>query len=206
MLILALDTTSRVASAALCRDGEIIGYGEKDSQMNHSRTILPVVQHLLEQNGLALSGVDVFAAFRTGAARGLTAAGEILPSLIALVTAVAMLRASGALELLCTAFAPAAEQLGLPGELLPMALLRPVSGSGALALFEDILTRFGPDSFIGRTASVLMGSTETTFYTIALYFGATKVRNTRHCLPAALLADLAGICLSAAAVGLFLGR
>lgn len=96
-----------------------------------------------------------------------------------------MLRASGALELLCTAFAPAAEQLGLPGELLPMALLRPVSGSGALALFEDILTQFGPDSFIGRTASVLMGSTETTFYTIALYFGATKVRNTRHCLPAA---------------------
>ena len=80
------------------------------------------------------------------------------------------------------------------------------TGSGALALFEDILTRFGPDSFIGRTASVLMGSTETTFYTIALYFGATKVRNTRHCLPAALLADLAGICLSAAAVGLFLGR
>ena len=102
--------------------------------------------------------------------------------------------------------ARAAEQLGLPGELLPMALLRPVSGSGALALFEDILTRFGPDSFIGRTASVLMGSTETTFYTIALYFGATKVRNTRHCLPAALLADVAGICLSAAAVGLFLGR
>ena len=86
----------------------------------------------------AVQGVDVFAAFRTGAARGLTAAGEILPSLIALVTAVAMLRASGALELLCTAFAPAAEQLGLPGELLPMALLRPVSGSGALALFEDI--------------------------------------------------------------------
>ena len=78
----------------------------------------------------AVQGVDVFAAFRTGAARGLTAAGEILPSLIALVTAVAMLRASGALELLCTAFAPAAEQLGLPGELLPMALLRPVSGSG----------------------------------------------------------------------------
>ena len=82
----------------------------------------------------AVQGVDVFAAFRTGAARGLTAAGEILPSLIALVTAVAMLRASGALELLCTAFAPAAEQLGLPGELLPMALLRPVSGSGAMAM------------------------------------------------------------------------
>ena len=102
----------------------------------------------------AVQGVDVFAAFRTGAARGLTAAGEILPSLIALVTAVAMLRASGALELLCSVFAPAAEQLGLPGELLPMTLLRPVSGSGALALFEDILTRFGPDSFIGRTASV----------------------------------------------------
>ena len=117
-----------------------------------------------------------------------------------------MLRASGALELLWPS-PPAAEQLGLPGELLPMALLRPVSGSGALALFEDILTRFWPGRpSSGRTASVLMGSTETTFYTIALYFGATKVRNTRHCLPAALLADLAGICLSAAAVGLFLGR
>ena len=141
-----------------------------------------------------------------GGADGLKLLATILPALVLLLTAVHMLRASGALELLCTAFAPAAEQLGLPGELLPMALLRPVSGSGALALFEDILTQFGPDSFIGRTASVLMGSTETTFYTIALYFGATKVRNTRHCLPAALLADLAGICLSAAAVGLFLGR
>ena len=141
-----------------------------------------------------------------GGADGLKLLVTILPALVLLLTAVHMLRASGALELLCTAFAPAAEQLGLPGELLPMALLRPVSGSGALALFEDILTQFGPDSFIGRTASVLMGSTETTFYTIALYFGATKVRNTRHCLPAALLADLAGICLSAAAVGLFLGR
>ena len=154
----------------------------------------------------ALHRVDVYSALCQGAGSGLETLVRVLPALVGLMTAVAMLRASGALELLCTAFAPAAEQLGLPGELLPMALLRPVSGSGALALFEDILTRFGPDSFIGRTASVLMGSTETTFYTIALYFGATKVRNTRHCLPAALLADLAGICLSAAAVGLFLGR
>lgn len=153
----------------------------------------------------AVQGVDVFAAFRTGAARGLTAAGEILPSLIALVTAVAMLRASGALELLCTAFAPAAEQLGLPGELLPMALLRPVSGSGALALFEDILTRFGPDSFIGRTASVLMGSTETTFYTIALYCSAANIKNSRYAAPASLCADLMGFAASAAAVRLLLG-
>ena len=153
----------------------------------------------------AVQGVDVFSAFRTGAARGLTAAGEIFPSLAALVTAVAMLPASGALELLCMALEPAAGLLGLPAELLPMALLRPVSGSGALALFEDILIRYHPDSFIGRTASVLMGSTETTFYTIALYFGATRVQNTRHCLPAALLADLTGACMSAAAVRLLLG-
>ena len=153
-----------------------------------------------------LQGVDVFAAFRTGAAKGISAAGEILPSLVALVTAVSMLRASGALEVLRAALAPVAAQLGLPAELLPLALLRPVSGSGALALFEDVLTRFGPDSQIGRIASVMMGSTETTFYTIALYFGATQVQDTRHCLPAALLADLTGMCISAAAVALFLGE
>ena len=144
----------------------------------------------------------MFSAFREGAVKGLSAAREILPSLVALVTAVAMLRSSGALELLCTALAPAARLFGLPGELLPMALLRPVSGSGALALLEDLLRQYHPDSFLGRTASVLMGSTETTFYTIALYFGATRIRDTRYCLAAALIADLAGMCMSAAAVRL----
>ena len=154
----------------------------------------------------AVQGVDVFAAFRTGAARGLTAAGEILPSLIALVTAVAMLRASGALELLCTAFAPAAEQLGLPGELLPMALLRPVSGSGALALFEDILTRFGPGQFHRAHRQRTHGLHRNHL----LYHRPCTSAPQRCAIPGTVCPrpcwqTWLGICLSAAAVGLVAG-
>lgn len=151
------------------------------------------------------AGVDVFSAFVSGAGKGLATAAKILPSLVALATAVGMLRVSGALDVVSHTLAPAAGLLGLPAELIPLALLRPVSGSSAMVVFQGVLDSFHPDSYIGRVASVMMGSTETTFYTIALYFGATQVRDTRYCMAASLAADAVGFGMSVLAVGLFLG-
>ena len=148
-------------------------------------------------------GVRVFDVFVEGAREGIQTTFDVLPALIGLVCAVGMLRASGALEVFCILLAPLGNLLGLPRELLPLTVLRPVSGSGALAFFSDLLTVHGPDSLIGRMASVMQGSTETTFYTIAVYYGAAKIRNTRHTVPAALSADLAGFFCSAFLVRLF---
>ena len=173
--------------------------------MNLSALILPLLLSALALYGTGRR-VNVYAALTHGAEEGLTVLLHIIPALVALLTAVSMLRASGAMELLSRLCAPLFELLGIPPETVALLLVRPVSGSAALGVGAELIATYGPDSLIGRTAAVMLGSTETTFYTIALYFGATKVRNTRHCLPAALLADLAGICLSAAAVGLFLGR
>ena len=150
-------------------------------------------------------GVNTFDAFLEGAREGLSTAVSITPALICLLTAVAMFKASGALDVLSWGLSPLAQAVGLPGEVIPLALLRPISGSGAMVLFNDLLAVYGPDSFIGRVASVMAGSTETTFYTIAVYYGATHVTRTRHTLPSALSADLAGILMSGVAVRLFLG-
>ena len=152
-----------------------------------------------------LRGVNTFDAFLEGAREGLSTAVSITPALICLLTAVAMFKASGALDVLSWGLSPLARAAGLPQEVIPLALLRPISGSGAMVLFNDLLAVYGPDSFIGRVASVMEGSTETTFYTIAVYYGATHVTKTRHTLPSALSADLAGIIMSGIAVRLFLG-
>ncbi|MEG0854701.1 MAG: spore maturation protein [Angelakisella sp.] len=151
-----------------------------------------------------IKGVDVFNAFLEGAGEGLRVAVSIAPALICLLTAVAMFRSSGAMELLIKAVYPLAQLLGLPGEILPLALMRPLSGSGAMVIFTDILEQYGPDSFIGRVASVIEGSTETTFYTIAVYYGATRVKNTGPTLAASLTGDLTGMIFSVLTVGLFL--
>lgn len=118
---------------------------------------------------------------------------------------VGALSSSGAVQLLCRALQAPAKVLGIPEEVLPLALLRPLSGSGALVAFQQILSQYGPDSFVGRVASVLMGSTETTFYTIALYCSAANIKNSRYAAPASLCADLMGFAASAAAVRLLLG-
>lgn len=152
-----------------------------------------------------LSGADVFDAFLTGAREGAETAVKILPALVALITAVGVLRASGLLDLLTGALAPLFTSLGLPREVIPLALLRPVSGSGAMVIFTDILEKCGPDSFAGRVASVMQGSTETTFYTVAVYYGAVSIHRTRHTVPSALTADVTGFLMSAAAVRLFFG-
>lgn len=152
-----------------------------------------------------LKGVDVFSAFVSGAAEGVKVCVRILPSLVALMTAVGVFSASGALDMLTAFLQPFTDFIGLPRQVTPLALLRPISGSGALAVFSDILSKYGPDSYIGRVASVLQGSTETTFYTIAVYFGATKITKTRHTLPASLLADLTGFVMSGFFVRMLLG-
>ena len=141
--------------------------------------------------------VDVFSALTTGAGEGLSVVLRILPPLVALLTAVYMLRASGALELLAELLTPVLTFLGIPPETVGLLLIRPVSGSGALAVGSDIMQTYGPDSTIGRTAAVMLGSTETTFYTVAVYYGAAGIRRTRHTIPAALAADIAGFLAAA---------
>ena len=144
--------------------------------------------------------VDVYDALVTGAGEGLGVLLKIVPALIALLTAVYMLRASGALELAAQVLAPLLERLGIPPETVGLLLVRPVSGSAALGVGAEIISTYGPDSAIGRTAAVMLGSTETTFYTIAVYFGAAGIHRTRYAVPAALCADLAGFAAAAWAV------
>lgn len=147
--------------------------------------------------------VDVYDALITGAGEGLGVLIRIVPSMIALLTAVYMLRASGALELAAQALGPVLELLGIPPETVALLLVRPISGSAALGVGAELISTYGPDSAIGRTAAVMLGSTETTFYTIAVYFGAAGISKTRYAVPAALCADLAGFAAAAFAVRLF---
>ena len=136
--------------------------------------------------------VDVYTAMTVGAGEGLKVLLRITPALVTLLTAVYMLRASGALELLAQLLAPILERLGIPGQLLPLMLVRPVSGSAALGVGADLIAAYGPDSELGRMAAVMLGSTETTLYTAAVYFGSVGVKRTRYAIPAALCADLVG--------------
>ena len=140
---------------------------------------------------------DVFPALTKGAYDGLRTVLDMLPALIVLFPAVYMLRASGALEAFSRLIAPVFNFLGIPPETAALALLRPISGSAATAAGADIIASSGADSLAGRTAAVMLGSSETTFYVIAVYFGASGIKKTRWAIPAALLADLA-VYLSAA--------
>ena len=159
--------------------------------------------------GVALYGVarrvDVYDALVHGAGEGLETLIRIVPALVGLMTAVYMLRASGALDLAAQALAPLMERVGLNPELLPLMLVRPISGSAALGVGAELISTYGPDSDLGRTAAVMLGSTETTFYTIAVYFGAVGVTKTRYAVPAALCADLTGFLAAAWAVRLCFG-
>ena len=147
--------------------------------------------------------VDFWEAFLSGAKEGLQSAGKILPALCLLMTALSMVQASGALDWISLMLKPFFDRIGFPSEVLPLALLRPFSGSGALAYYEKLCETVPADSFAGRVASVLMGGSETTFYTLAVYYGAVSVKNTRNTLFAALLADFAAAVLSVFAVRLF---
>ena len=136
----------------------------------------------------------------SGAAEGLQLICSLVPALILLLTAVHMLRASGAAELLSRFFAPVFSFFGIPPETALLVLIRPVSGSAALAVGTELMQRYGVDSQIGRTAAVMLGSTETTFYTISVYFGAAGISRTRYTLPAALFADGVGFFIASLTV------
>lgn len=168
-----------------------------------SHWIVPVILSCIFLYGL-IKGVNVFDTFLSGAREGLSTTFQIIPALVLLLTAVSMFKVSGALDLLTELLSPLTNLIGAPSEILPLALLRPISGSGAMVIFRDILQNYGPDSLIGRIASVMEGSTETTFYTIAVYYGATGIKKTRHSLPSALCADLAGMIMSVITVRLLL--
>ncbi|HEX3018123.1 MAG TPA: nucleoside recognition domain-containing protein [Caproicibacter sp.] len=152
-----------------------------------------------------LRGVPVFDTFVAGAKEGLQSSISILPTLVGLIMAVSMLSASGALDLLSSLLAPVANALGLPQQVMPLALIKPISGSGSTAVLTQIYKDYGPDSFAGRVASVMAGSTETTFYCVAVYFGAVGIKKSRHTIPAALVGDVTALILSALTVRLFFG-
>ncbi len=144
--------------------------------------------------------VDVYSALVQGAGEGLGVLIKIVPAMIALLTAVYMLRASGLLELLGQVLAPFLIRVGVPPETVGLLLVRPISGNAALGVGAELISTYGPDSTVGRTAAVMLGSTETTFYTIAVYFGAAGVNRSRYALPAALCADVAAFLAAAWAV------
>lgn len=148
--------------------------------------------------------VDIMKEFSLGAKEGLDTAKNLIAPLSLMLTAIAMFRASGALNALTQLVSPAARAVGLPQEVLPLAILKPFSGSGSFALLSDIFKTYGPDSFIGRVASTIAGSTETTFYTLAVYFGAVGVTKTRHSALCSCSADILGFILSAFFVRIFM--
>lgn len=165
--------------------------------------IMPVFAGIIVIFGLARR-VPVFDTFIQGAREGFFTLWQIAPTLLGLIFAVSLLRTSGASDVICGFLAPLADAVGFPAEVVPMALLRPVSGGGSTALLMSVFENCGPDSFAGRVASVLAGSSETTFYAVTLYFGSVGVKKIRHTLIAAIAADLTAMILSAVTVRVFL--
>ena len=143
-----------------------------------------------------VKGVKVYEVFVEGAKEGFEIGVKIIPYLVAILAAIGVFRESGAMELMVDILGPITSKVGMPAEILTMAIMRPLSGSGALGVMTELMNTHGPDSFIGRLASTMMGSTETTFYVLAVYFGSVGIKNERHAVPAALLADLTGIIAS----------
>jgi spore maturation protein B len=170
--------------------------------MNVSDFVVPAIFVFVLVYGLCRK-IDVFAEFTSGVKEGLQTVYDIFPALFALVLSVGMFRASGGLALISSLLSPVTDFLGFPSEVTPLVVMRPFSGSGSVAIFESVLGQTGADSFAGRVASVILGSSETTFYVIAVYFAATKVRKTRHALPSALAGDLTLFLLSGLLVGLW---
>ncbi len=137
--------------------------------------------------------VKVYEVFVDGAKEGFQVAIKIIPYLVAILVAIGMFRASGAMDIFIKLISPITNFIGMPAETLPAALMRPLSGSGTLGIATELMVEHGPDSFIGRLVSTFFGSTETTFYVIAVYFGAVGIKKTRHAIAGGLIGDLAGL-------------
>lgn len=143
-----------------------------------------------------VKGVKVYDCFVEGAKDGLSICLRIFPYLLAMLVAIAVFRESKALDYFTTLVKPVVQLIGLPPELVPLVLVKPLSGSGALGVLSDILIKYGADSYIGRLSSVIMGTTETIFYTLTVYFGAVHIKKIRHTLWAAVLADMTAIIMA----------
>ncbi|MFQ5708683.1 MAG: spore maturation protein [bacterium] len=153
---------------------------------------IPLILFLVVGYGF-FKKVKIYESFVDGAKGGFEVAIKIIPYLVAILVAIGMFRASGAMDYFVAIIAPVTKLIGMPAEALPVALLRPLSGSGTLGLVTELMKTHGPDSFIGRLVSTMYGSTETTFYVLAVYFGSVGIKKTRHAVPAGLLADAAGL-------------
>jgi spore maturation protein B len=157
--------------------------------------VVPIILVAFPLYGL-YKRVPVYESFVEGAKEGFQVAVRIIPYLVAILFAIAMFRASGAMEALTRALDPVLGLIGFPAELLPMAIIRSLSGSGSAALVVDMINQYGEDSILVKMAAVMYGSSETTFYVIAVYFGAVNIRKTRHAVPAGLLADAAAMIIA----------
>lgn len=177
--------------------------GERADMKWISIFAMPIFIALFVISGI-IKKVGVYDCFVDGAKDGLKSMYGIAAPLIGLMVGISMLRESGTLELISSALSPILLKLKIPSEVLPLAILRPISGSASLAVVTDIFRTYGPDSAAGTIASIMMGSTETTFYTIAVYFGAAGIKNTRHTVASALTADIAAILLSTVAARMIL--
>lgn len=160
-----------------------------------SLAIIPAIMSIILLHGY-IKGVSLYDTFVDGAKEGFQAALRIMPYLIAIFIAIGIFKRSGAMHILVNIISPITNLVGVPKEVIPLALMRPISGSGSLAVVKEIITEYGPDSFIGRVASTMMGSAETVFYTMAVYFGVIGIKNSRHTLPAALISHIASIIAS----------
>jgi spore maturation protein B len=158
-----------------------------------SKYIIPFLLVGIPFYGLLIKKVKVYETFVEGAKDGFTIAVRIIPYLVAILVAIGMFRASGALDLLLNFLSPVLTLIGFPPENLPLALMRPLSGSGSLGLLTDLINAHGPDSLIAKIGATMFGSTETTFYVLAVYFGSVGIRKTRHALVAGLFADAVGV-------------
>ena len=158
-----------------------------------SQYIIPFLLVGIPFYGLVVKKVKVYESFVEGAKDGFTIAVRIIPYLVAILVAIGMFRASGALDMLLTILSPILTAIGFPPENLPLALMRPLSGSGSLALLTDLVNQHGTDSLVSKIGATMFGSTETTFYVLAVYFGSVGIRRSRHALAAGLIADAVGI-------------
>lgn len=165
-------------------------------------SLIPIILVLIVIYGM-FKGGKVYEWFLEGAKEGLGICMRIFPALLAMIVAVRIFRESNLLEYMNTLLEPLVAFIGLPKDLIPLVLIKPLSGSGALGIFTDILNTVGPDSHTGLIASVLMGTTETIFYTVTIYFGAVGIKKIRHTLWSALMADLVAIIMAITVVGLF---
>jgi len=157
-----------------------------------SRWAIPMVLFFIPLYGY-LRGVPVYETFVAGAEDGFKVAVKIIPFLVGMLMAIGVFRASGAMDLLARLLNPVLQLIGVPGEILPLAIMRPLSGGGALGIAAELIGNYGPDSFIGRLASVMQGSTDTTFYVLTVYFGSVGVRRYRYALALGLLADISSL-------------